>query len=163
MAGGVAKPISESTMGGMTRSSSTPLLSMTGERPPPPRFAALHDKERPRLQLAPRSIPTWDELEKRHVSQNEWNEMTPDQQEVILLEIEEEDRRKAAQSQREQEKEDAMALRLEYKTKKSCDMMKKKKAILESAFASDDDDDRSSGSDWFEGDLDFNGSDDEGK
>ena len=163
MAGGVAKPISESTMGGMTRSSSTPLLSMTGERPPPPRFAALHDKERPRLQLAPRSIPTWDELEKRHVSQNEWNEMTPDQQEIILLEIEEEDRRKAAQSQREQEKEDAMALRLENKTKKSCDMMKKKKAILESAFASDDDDDRSSGSDWFEGDLEFNGSDDEGK
>ena len=163
MAGGVAKPIPESTMGGMTRSSSTPLLSMTGERPPPPRFAALHDKERPRLQLAPRSIPTWDELEKRHVSQNEWNEMMPDQQEVILLEIEEEDRRKAAQSQREQEKEDARAQRLENQKKKSRDMMKKKKAILESAFASDDDDDGSSGSDWFEGDLVFNGSDDEGK
>ena len=109
VAGGVTKPIPESTMGGMTRSSSTPLLSMTGERPPPPRFAALHDKERPKLQLAPRSIPTWDELEKRHVSQNEWNEMTPDQQEVILLEIEEEDRRKAAQMQRGKEKEEARA------------------------------------------------------
>ncbi|KAL3811217.1 hypothetical protein ACHAXA_008976 [Cyclostephanos tholiformis] len=163
VAGGVAKPITEFTMGGMTRSSSTPLLSMTGERPPPPRFAALHDKERPRLKLAPRSIPTWDELEKRHVSQNEWNEMTPDQQEVILLEIEEDDRKKTAQMQREREKEDARALRLDNKNKKKRAMMKKKQAILESAFASGDDDDGSSGSDWFEGDLEFDGSDDEGK
>jgi hypothetical protein len=162
LAGGVTKPILESTMGGMTRSSSTPLLSMTGERPPPPRFAALHDKERPRLQLAPRSIPTWDELEKRHVSQNEWNEMTPDQQEVILLEIEEEDRRRAAQMQREKVKEDARSQRLDNQTKKKRAMMEKKQAILESAFASGDDDDGSSGSDWFEGDLEFDGSDDEG-
>jgi hypothetical protein len=45
-------------------------------------------------------------------------------------------------------------------------MQVKKQAILESAFASssdDDDDNNSSGSDWFEGDLEFDGSDDEGR
>jgi len=146
--------------GGMTRSTSTPLLSMTNERPPPPRFAALCDKERPRLQLAKRSIPTWDELEKRRISQEEWNGMTPDQQEAILCEIEEEDERNMAKAKREKEKEDARLLRLENKAKKQHALQEKQRAMLESAFASDDD--GSSGSDWFEGDLEFDGSDDEG-
>jgi len=164
---GTAKPLlrypsipSSAIGGGMTRSTSTPLLSMTNERPPPPRFADLCDKERPRLQLAKRSLPTWDELEKRHISQEEWNGMTPDQQEAILCEIEEEDERKMAQVKREKEKEDARLQRLENKAKKQRAMQEKQRAMLESAFASDDD--GSSGSDWFEGDLEFDGSDDEG-
>jgi hypothetical protein len=95
--GAKSVPNSSMSMGGLTRTSSTQLLSMTGERPPPTRFTALHEKERPKLQLVPRSIPTWDELEKRNISQSEWNDMTPDQQEVILLEMEEEE------SQAEQE------------------------------------------------------------
>eukprot|EP00581_Thalassiosira_minuscula_P001841 CAMPEP_0183745998 /NCGR_PEP_ID=MMETSP0737-20130205/66521_1 /TAXON_ID=385413 /ORGANISM="Thalassiosira miniscula, Strain CCMP1093" /LENGTH=1179 /DNA_ID=CAMNT_0025981677 /DNA_START=127 /DNA_END=3668 /DNA_ORIENTATION=- len=150
--------------GGMTRSTSTPLLSMTNEHPPPPRFADLHDKERPRLQLAPRSIPTWDELEKRHISQEEWNSMAPDRQEDILRDIEEEANRKRVAEEREREKEEARVARLEIKARKKDAQVKKERAILESAFASSDEDDdgNSSGSDWFEGDLEFDGSDDEG-
>lgn len=156
-----------STSSGMTRSISTPvLLSMTGEGPPPPRFADLCNKERPKLQLAKRSIPTWDELEKRHISQEEWNNnmiYPPDRQEAILREIEEENVQRQVVEQREREREDARIHRLEVKAKKKVELMVKKKAILESAFASSSDDDGgSSDSDWFEGDLEFDGSDDEG-
>mmetsp|Transcript_16940 Transcript_16940/g.27539 ORF Transcript_16940/g.27539 Transcript_16940/m.27539 type:complete len:1080 (-) Transcript_16940:164-3403(-) len=150
---------------GMTHSTSTPLLSMTGERPPPPRFADLgQDKERTRLQLAPRSIPTWDELEKRHITQEEWNTMTPDRQEGLLREIEDEEDRKKAFQEREKEKEGMRVYKMENRARKKRDLMKKKRAILESAFASSDEDGDggSSGSDWFEGDLEFDGSDDEG-
>jgi hypothetical protein len=104
---------------GMTHSSSTPLLSMTGERTPPPRFSDLHDKERPRLQLAPHSIPTWDELESRHITQDEWNEMTEDQQADLLHEIEEEDARERVQLQREKEREDARVKRLNKRQRNS--------------------------------------------
>jgi hypothetical protein len=152
-----AKPIPDSSMGSLTRTSSTQLLSMTGERPPPTRFTALHEKERPKLQLVPRSIPTWDELEKRNISQSEWNDMTPDQQEVILLEIEEEERRKALQRQRDQEKEEVRVNRKMNKSKKKQGTEEKKQAILMSAFDSSDEED----SDWSEGCVAFNGSDDE--
>ena len=149
---------------GMVRSTSTPFLSMTGERPPPPRFADLHNKERPRLQLTKRSIPTWDELKNRHVTQEEWNAMTPDQMMAILCEIDEEETKQAAHLKRQQDKEDAREYRLEIKAKKRAAEKVKQKTILESAFASssDDDGDGSSGSDWFEDDLEFDGSDDEG-
>jgi hypothetical protein len=117
---------------GMTRSTSTPLLSMTGEKPAPPRFADLHE-ERPRLQLAPRTIP-------------------PSEESLKL----------AAQTERARKKEDERIHRTEYREKKQKANEEKKKAILESAFASDDDDgDDSSGSDWFQEDAAFH-SDDEG-
>jgi hypothetical protein len=125
-------PQPTSTGMGMTRSTSTPLLSMTGEKPAPPRFADLHE-ERPRLQLAPRTIP-------------------PSEESLKL----------AAQTERARKKEDERIHRTEYREKKQKANEEKKKAILESAFASDDDDgDDSSGSDWFQEDAAFH-SDDEG-
>jgi len=142
----------ESSMGGMTRSTSTPLLSMTGEVPPPPRFSNLGENERPRLTLAPRSIPTWNELEQRDISQEQWNEMTAEEQEAILTEIEEEKAKQQAQIQREKEKEQARLQRQENKAKKKRQEEAKKKSLLEDAFASSSDDD-SDGSDWFEGEL----------
>jgi hypothetical protein len=127
-------PIPVSTGMGMTRSSSTPLLSMTGEKPAPPRFADLHDKERPKLQLAPRTIPSSEENH-RHV----------------------------VQSGRSLKEEEARVNRHRYKEKKRQAKEEKKRAILESAFASDDDGvDWSSDSDWFEDAAAFEGSDDEG-
>ena len=147
-------PMPKSSIGGMTRSTSTPLLSMTGERPPPPRFADLHEKERPRIQIAKRSIPTWDELEKRSITQAEWNEMTTEQQDDVIREIEEEEAKRQVQLQREKEKDIARAQRAETKAKKKRDDQVKKEALLANAFASSsDDDDGSSGSDWFEDDL----------
>jgi hypothetical protein len=108
---------------GITRSTSTQaLLSMTGEKPPPPRFADLHE-ERPKLQLAPRTIP-------------------PSEESLKL----------AAQAVRQHKKEEARVHRQEYKEKKQKVEERKKQAILESAFASDSDAD-SSVSDWFEGDA----------
>jgi hypothetical protein len=128
------EPKPASTGMGMTRSTSTPLLSMTGEKPAPPRFADLHNKERPKLELAPRTIPP-----------------------------SEESQRQAAQAERALKKEEARVYRREYKEKKQRAKEEKKKAILESAFASDDDGvDWSSDSDWFEDDAVFEGSDDEG-
>lgn len=129
-------------------------------RPPPTRFTALHEKERPKLQLVPRSIPTWDELEKRNISQSEWNDMTPDQQEVILLEMEDEERRKALQRQRDQEKEEVRVHRKMNKSKKKQGIEEKKQAILMNAFDSSDEEDNSSDSDW-SGGCSFNGSDNE--
>jgi len=132
--------------GGMTRSSSTPFLSMTGEKPPPPRFADLHEKERPKLQLAPRTIPV-----------EGGGAEYPQQQRELDMEAK---KRELARMQRR-----------ENKAKKERANMEKKRAILESAFASDDDDDddgggsigaSSSSSDWFEGDAAFDASDDEG-
>lgn len=118
----------------MTRSSSTPLLSMTGEVPAPPRFADLHDKERPKLQLAPRTVPP-----------------------------SEESQRQAVQAERIAKKEEARVYRQEYRQKKQQHNEEKKKVILESAFASDDEGvDWSSDSDWFVEDAAFEGSDDEG-
>ena len=118
---------------GMTRSTSTPLLSMTGEKPAPPRFADLHE-ERPKLQLAPRTIPPSEESQKM-----------------------------AIQTEREKKREEARKHRHQHREKKQKAQEEKKKAILESAFASDDDEvDWSSDSDWFEGDAAFQGSDDEG-
>lgn len=119
---------------GMTRSTSTPLLSMTGEVPAPPRFADLH-QERPKLQLAPRTIIPSDENQKLEV-----------------------------QNERAIKKEEARIHRQEYKVRKQKIQEQKKKAILESAFASDDDGvDWSDDSDWFEDDAIFEGSDDEGR
>eukprot|EP00804_Cyclotella_cryptica_P025345 CCRYP_012443-RD/>CCRYP_012443-RD protein AED:0.12 eAED:0.12 QI:268/1/1/1/1/0.66/3/4084/973 len=129
---GAPMPISKGM--GMTRSSSTPLLSMTGEKPAPPRFADLHDKERPKLQLAPRTIPPSEESQKL-----------------------------VAHDERTMRKEEARLHRHAHKEKKKRDKEEKKRAILESAFASDDDGvDWSSDSDWFEDDAAFEGSDDEG-
>ena len=156
-----AKYVPDSSMGGLTRTSSTQLLSMTSKRPQLTRFTALHEKERPKMQLVPRSIPTWDELEKRNISQSEWNDMTPDQQEVILLEMEEEERRKALQRQRDQEKEEVRVHRKMNKSKKKQGTEEKKQAILMSAFDSSDEEDNSSDSEWSEGVVAFNGSDDE--
>ena len=156
-----AKYVPDSSMGGLTRTSSTQLLSMTSKRPQPTRFTALHEKERPKMQLVPRSIPTWDELEKRNISQSEWNDMTLDQQEVILLEMEEEERRKALQRQRDQEKEEVRVHRKMNKSKKKQGTEEKKQAILMSAFDSSDEEDNSSDSEWSEGVVAFNGSDDE--
>ena len=132
VAEGDAKP--PATGMGMTRSSSTPLLSMTGEVPAPPRFADLHDKERPKLQLAPRTVPP-----------------------------SEESQRQAVQAERIAKKEEARVYRQEYRQKKQQHNEEKKKVILESAFASDDEGvDWSSDSDWFVEDAAFEGSDDEG-
>ena len=150
----------ESNMGGMTRSTSTPLLSMTGEVPPPPRFSNLGENERPRLTLAPRTIPTWNELEQRDITQTQWNSFTPEEQEAVLTEIEEEKAKQQAQIQREKEKEQARLQRQENKAKKKRQEEAKKKSLLEDAFASSSDDD-SDGSDWFEGDLDLEEFDDE--
>ncbi|KAL7514284.1 hypothetical protein ACHAXN_012061 [Cyclotella atomus] len=108
---------------GITRSTSTQaLLSMTGEKPPPPRFADLHE-ERPKLQLAPRTIP-------------------PSEESLKL----------AAQAVRQHKKEEARVHRQEYREMKQKVEREKKQAILESAFASESDAE-SSGSDWFEGDA----------
>ncbi|KAL9185400.1 hypothetical protein ACHAXT_003177 [Thalassiosira profunda] len=148
-----APSVQPASTSGMTRSTSTPLLSMTGEVAPPPRFADLHEKVRPRLQLAPRSIPTWDELESRNISQEAWNAMSREEQEKVLEEVEEEEKRRRVQLEREKEKEEARIHRQENRAKKEKELMVKKQAILESAFASDDDSDASSGSDWFEEDL----------
>ena len=134
---------------------------VSGERQPPPRFAGLLDKERPKLQLAPRSIPAWDQLEKLHISQNAWNEMTPVEQDQIMREIEQDNAKKEALIQREKEKEDARAQRLQSKAKKKQDMMKKKQALLESAFVSSDEENDGSDSEWSEDEVVFNGSDDE--
>ena len=87
--------------------------------------------------------------------------MTLDRQEGILREIEEEEDCKKAVAEREKEKEGMRIYKMENRARKKRDMMKKKRAILESAFASSSDDD-SDGSDWFKGDLVFDGSDDEG-
>ena len=148
-------------MGGMIHSTSALLLSMMGERPPPPRFAGLCEKERPCLDLAKRSIPTWDELESRNITQEEWNAMTVELQDGILKDIEAEEIKMHAQVKRKREKEAVRVYRLENREKKKKKAEVKQRAILESAFASSSDDD-SDGSDWFEGDLVFDGSDDEG-
>jgi len=149
---GAPQPEMQSSMGGMTRSTSTPLLSMTGEVPPPPRFSNLGENERPRLTLAPRSIPTWNELEQRDITQTQWNDFTQEEQEAILIEIEEEKAKQQAQLQREKAKEQARLQRQENKAKKKRQEEAKKKSLLEDAFASSSDDD-SDGSDWFEGEL----------
>lgn len=135
--------------------------SGTGERQPASRFAGLLEKERPKLQLAPRSIPTWDQLEKLHISQNGWNEMTPGQQDQIMREIEQDTAKKEAQLRREKEKEDARTKRLESKAKQRQLAMKKKQALLESAFVSSDEENCGSDSEWSEDEAVFDGSDDE--
>lgn len=109
---------------GITRStSSQALLTMTGEKPAPPRFADLHE-ERPKLQLMPRTIP-------------------PSEESLKL----------AAHAERQHKKEEARMHRHEDRKRKEHAEEQKKRAILESAFASDDEDEGSSGSDWFEGDA----------
>jgi len=147
---------------GMTRSSSTPFLSMTGEKPPPPRFANLHENERPRLQLAKRQIPPPDELDKRNLTPEQWDELDNNTQEQILREIDEQNEKKRLALEREQRKIDARIHRKEHKAKQKQQVQQKKQALLESAFASDDDEDDSD-NDWFESDIAFNGSDDEGR
>eukprot|EP00970_Alexandrium_tamarense_P014593 scaffold4206_cov196-Alexandrium_tamarense.AAC.24 len=122
--------------GGLTRSTSTPLLSMTGEKPPPPRFAGLQEAERPKLELAPRTVPTTQDYNK------------------YAAKAEEEARRKR--------NEEARLQRQEERAKKELAKAQKQQAILSSAFASDDEDAQSSGSDWFEDEAAFEGSDDEG-
>ena len=144
-------------MGGMTRSTSTPLFSMKGEPPPPPRFAGLCEKERPAKCL----ISTWDQLESCNITQEKWNAMTAELQDGILKDIEAEEIKMHAQAEREREKEAARAYRLENREKKKKKAEVKQRAILESAFASSSDDD-SDDSDWFEGDFEFDGSNDEG-
>jgi hypothetical protein len=147
---------------GMTRSSSTPFLSMTGEKPPPPRFANLHQNERPKLQLAKRQIPAPDELDKRNLTPEKWEELDNSTQEQILREIDEQNVKKLVALEREQKKINARIHRKEHKAKKQQYVHEKKQALLESAFASDDDDDDSD-NDWFESDIAFDGSDDEGR
>mmetsp|Transcript_25788 Transcript_25788/g.40464 ORF Transcript_25788/g.40464 Transcript_25788/m.40464 type:complete len:999 (+) Transcript_25788:44-3040(+) len=158
-----AKPEPVVTGMGVTRSSSTPFLSMTGEKPPPPRFANLHENERPRLQLAKRQIPPPDELERRNLSPEQWEELDNNMQEQILREIDEQNEKKRLALEREQRKVDARIQRKEHKAKKKQDFQQKKQALLASAFASDDDDDDDSDNDWFESDIAFDGSDDEGR
>ncbi|KAL7434009.1 hypothetical protein ACHAXM_003814 [Skeletonema potamos] len=148
---------------GMTRSSSTPFLSMTGEKPPPPRFANLHQNERPKLQLAKRQIPAPDELDKRNLTPEKWEELDSNTQEQILREIDEENVKKQIALEREQKKINARIHRKEHKEKKKQYVHEKKQALLESAFASDDEDDDDSDEDWFESDIAFDGSDDEGR
>jgi hypothetical protein len=138
---------------GMTRSSSTPFLSMTGEKPPPPRFANLHENERPKLQLTKRQIPPPDELDKRNLSPEQWEELDSNTQEQILREIDEQNKKKQLAQEREQRKIDARIHRQELKAKKKQDVQQKKQALLESVFASDDDDDDDSDNDWFESDI----------
>ena len=156
------KPVPVVTGMGMTRSSSTPYLSMTGEKPPPPRFANLHENERPKLQLTKRQIPPPDELDKRNLSPEQWEELDNITQEQILREIDEQNEKKRLAQEREQRKIDARVHRKEHKAKKKQDVQQKKQALLESVFASDDDDDDSD-NDWFESDIAFDGSDDEGR
>lgn len=162
-AAGKIPPAPPASTSGMTRSTSTPLLSMTGERPPPPRFADLDkDSRRPRLQLAPRTIPTGDELEGLGISQDELNAMTAEKQAELLRKIEDEENKRQAQLELEREREGLRLHKLKEKARKKDEAGRKKKALLESAFASDDDGNSGSDSDWFEGDLEFDGSDDEG-
>ena len=87
--------------------------------------------------------------------------MTSDEQDAVLLEIEKGEERKRVIAEREREKVEARIHRKEIKAEKKKAAQVKQRAILESAFA-DSDDDNSSGSDWFEADLEFDGSDDEG-
>ncbi|KAL7452170.1 hypothetical protein ACHAWC_003889, partial [Mediolabrus comicus] len=147
---------------GMTRSSSTPFLSMTGEKPPPPRFANLHENERPKLTLAKRQIPNPDELEKRNLTPEKWDELDDDTKAQIMSEIEEMNVKKQVALEREKKKIDARIHRKEQKAKKKQDVLEKKQALLQSAFDSDDDDEDTD-NDWFESDIAFDGSDDEGR
>jgi hypothetical protein len=136
---------------------------MTNELVPPSRFADLQTKERPRLHLAPRSIPTWDELEARHVTQEAWHAMTVERREEIVRALEEDEDRARAAATREQEREAARAQKSKDKARKKEARGAKQRALLASAFASSDEDAGcSSDSDWFENDLEFDGSDDEG-
>ena len=148
---------------GMTRSSSTPFLSMTGEKPPPPRFANLHHNERPKLELTKRQIPVPGELDKRNLSPEQWEELEHTVQEQILREINEQNEKKHLIMEREQRKIDARIHRKEHKAKKKQDLQEKKQALLASAFASDDEEDDDSDNDWFESEIAFDGSDDEGR
>ena len=150
LAVGAAQPHMPESMG-MHKSTSTPTLSMMRIESAP-RFTDLCDKERPKIVVAPRSIPMWDELEKRNITQTEWKEMTEEQQAVILREVDEANAKKAAQIQQEKEKEAARVQRLKNKAKKKEAAAVKKKTLLENAFASDSDDDGSD-SDWFESEL----------
>jgi hypothetical protein len=136
---------------------------MTGEKPPPPRFANLHQNERPKLQLAKRQIPAPDELDKRNLTPEKWEELDSNTQEQILREIDEENVKKQIALEREQKKINARIHRKEHKEKKKQYVHEKKQALLESAFASDDEDDDDSDEDWFESDIAFDGSDDEGR
>ena len=120
------------------------------------------------MQLSKRTIPTWDELEMRGITQEEWNAMDSERQDAILREIDKEDERRNAQveieRERERKKEEARLLKIEEKARKRDVEKRKKMAILESAFESSDDDGGGGGSDdsdWFEGDIEFDGSDDE--
>ena len=157
------KPEPAVTGVGMTRSSSTPFLSMTGEKPPAPRFANLHQNERPKLQLAKRQIPSPDELNKRNLTPEKWEELDNNTQEQILHEIDEQNVKKQLAFEREQRKIDARIHRKVHKAKKKQYAQEKKQALLESVFASDDDDDDSEEEEWFESDIAFDGSDDEGR
>ena len=80
-----------------------------------------------------------------------------------MCELEEEANRRKTAAQREKEREDAKAQKLENKVRKKEARGAKQRALLESAFASSDEvDSCSSDGDWFENDLEFEGSDDEG-
>ena len=161
---GDTKPAPIVTGMGMTRSSSTPFLSMTGEKPPPPRFATLGQEcERPKLQLAKRQIPAPDELDKRNITPEQWEELDSNTKEQMMREIEELNAKKQAALEREKKKIDARIHRKEHKAKKKQDVLEKKQALMERAFASDDDDDDDTDNDWFESDIAFDGSDDEGR
>ena len=89
--------------------------------------------------------------------------MQPEEQEAVLGEIEAEEERRRAREEREREKVEARAQKQESKAKKQKALREKQRALLASAFASDDEGNgNSSGSEWFEADLQFDGSDDEG-
>lgn len=126
------QPDTSSTMG-MTRSTSTPLLSMTGEVPAPTRFADLH-QERPKLQLPPRTIPS-------------------EENQKIVVQNERAMKKEEARINRQQYRE----------KKQKIQEQKKKAILESAFASDDDGVDWSDDSDWFEDDAVFEGSDDEGR
>lgn len=109
---------------------------------PAQRFAGL-GQERIALQLAQRSIPSKEELEKRKMSPDDWEALHPEKQEEIMGEIELVQEHAKILSEREKAKQEAREQKKVNQAKKKIARKQEEKALLASAFADDSDDDGS--------------------
>ena len=109
---------------------------------PAQRFAGL-GQERIALQLAQRSIPSKEELERRKMSPDDWEALDPERQEEIMREIELVQEQAKILSEREKARQDAREQKKANQAKKKIARKQEEKALLASAFADDSDGDES--------------------
>ena len=96
---------------------------------PAQRFAGL-GQERIVLQLAQRSIPSKEELEKRNMSPDDWEALDPEKQEEIMREVELVQEHAKILSEREKAKQDAREQKKLIQFKKKVAREREEKALL---------------------------------